>query len=120
MSRPAALAALLTIKASLVLAFVLLVTACSVLTPPRGPADGLAYLEGQVQAAVRSCARLVDERTITVEQGVRCDTVTKQAFAAIDIGRGALKGGDAKGADAQLAAARELLTEIERLTGAVK
>lgn len=98
----------------------LVVAACTPLATPRNTTESLAYLEGQVQALTRTCTTLNDERRITLEQAVRCKTVTDQAYAAVDIGRGAARAGDLSRADAQLQIARTLLLEIERITGAPK
>lgn len=94
--------------------------ACVPLTAPRDTNDALAYAEGQVQGVVRACARLNDERRISLESAARCKTATDQAFAAIDIGRGAFAAGDITQAQAQLELARTLLLELEKITGGQK
>lgn len=100
----------------LALSIVLLATACAPLAAPRTAGESLAYVESQVQAAVRTCTTLNSERRITLEQAVRCDQLTRQAFTAIDVGRGAATAGDIKSAEAQLAIVRSLLIEAEKLT----
>lgn len=103
------------------LALVMLVSsACTPLAKPATVAQSLAYVEGQVQAAVRTCARLNDERRITIEQATRCQAVTSQAFAAVDVGMGAVKSGNSTRAESQLAAVRILLLEAERIAGGAK
>ena len=95
---------------------VLLFSACAPLAQPRSVAEGLAYAEGQVQAAVKSCAQATSARVLTIAQAVQCDTLTRRAFVAIDLGRASAIAGDATNAQAQLAAAQQLLRELEPLT----
>ena len=113
-----ALAAIIAVW-GIVLVMVVL-SACTPLAKPATVAQSLAYVEGQVQAAVRTCARLNDERRIALEQATRCQAVTSQAFAAVDVGMGAARGGDSARAESQLAAVRILLIEAERIAGGAK
>lgn len=98
----------------------LLVAGCAPLAAPRNTSDSLAYAEGQVQALTRACTTLNDERRISLEQAVRCKAASDQAFTAIDVGRGALRAGDVSRAEGQLALARTILVELERITGGQK
>lgn len=99
---------------------VLLVSGCATMVAPRDTNDALAYAEGQVQGIARACARLNDERRISLESAVRCQSGTNQAFTAIDVGRGAFAAGDLTKAQAQLELARTLLLELEKITGGQK
>lgn len=96
---------------------VLMLSACVQMAAPRNVGDSLAYVESQVQGVVRSCTTLNNERRITLAQAVQCDGVTRQAFTAIDLGRGAAQAGDLTRAEAQLAVVRTLLVEAEKITG---
>ena len=112
-----AIAGILALAALIV---VLATAACVPMVAPRDTNDSLAYAEGQVQAIARTCARLNDERRISLESAVRCKAGTDQAFTAIDVGRGAFASGDVTKAQAQLELARALLIELERITGGAK
>ena len=94
----------------------LMLAACVQMTAPRSVGESLAYVESQVQGVVRTCTTLNNERRITLAQAVQCDGVTRQAFTAIDLGRGAAQAGDMTRAEAQLAVVRSLLVEAEKLT----
>lgn len=95
----------------------LMLAACVPLAAPRNVSDSLAYVESQVQGLVRTCTTLNNERRITLAQAVQCDGVTRQAFTAIDLGRGAAQAGDLTRAEAQLSVVRTLLIEAEKITG---
>jgi len=94
----------------------LMLAACVQMAAPRNVSESLAYVESQVQGVVKTCTTLNNERRITLAQAVQCDGVTRQAFTAIDLGRGAAQAGDLTRAEAQLAVVRSLLIEAERIT----
>jgi hypothetical protein len=94
----------------------LMLAACVQMTAPRNVSESLAYVESQVQGVVRTCTTLNNERRITLAQAVQCDGVTRQAFTAIDLGRGAAQAGDMTRAEAQLSVVRSLLIEAEKIT----
>lgn len=105
------------VTALAVLVVVLLLSACVQMAAPRNVSDSLAYVESQVQGLVKTCTTLNNERRITLAQAVQCDGVTRQAFTAIDLGRGAAQAGDLTRAEAQLSVVRALLVEAEKITG---
>lgn len=73
-----------------------------------------AAVETTAQAAVRSCARLLNERRIALEEAVKCDVATRQAFLLIDSGMAAAKVGNAAAAENALAQTRAVLVEVEK------
>jgi hypothetical protein len=73
-----------------------------------------AAVETTAQAAVRSCARLLNEKRIEVDEAVKCDLTTRQAFLLIDAGMAAAKIGNVSAAENALAQTRAVLVEVER------